>query len=137
MSEVNKFKKAVMVRLRFPSIRGPQSVTLEDLYSLPLTSKTGLDLDTIAKTVNAELKQLGEESFVNPSKTGGENEVLQLKLDILKEVIADKQAIAESFRAEKARSEEKQTLLDILHGKKQEALKDLSVEELEKRINEL
>lgn len=128
---MSNFKKAAKLRLRFPSSKGMLSV--EDLYQLPLTSKTGFDLDTVAKEVNAQLTFVSEESFVattvNPQKAE-----LTLKLDILKEVIADKIAENADKAAATAKRHEREKLLEVLQGKKDAALQDLPIEELEARI---
>ena len=59
----NLFLQATREKFRFESPKGDLSV--EQLWDLPLTSRTGFDLDTVAKTVNADLKASNEESFVN------------------------------------------------------------------------
>lgn len=130
----NLFKYAAISKLRFPSVRG--DLTTEQLWDLPLESKSGFDLDSVAKAVNKELKAQAEESFVATTTNPAKGQ-LEVKLEIVKEVIADKIAAAESSRAAKARSAERQTLLEILHNKKAGELQELSVEELEKRISAL
>jgi hypothetical protein len=131
---MNIFEQATRRKLRFASMRG--EVTTELLWDIPLTSKTGFDLDSIAKGVNKELKATAEESFVatehNPAKVE-----LEIKLDVLKHIIAVKLAEAEDRKKASERAAEKQRLLDILHEKKDEALKDLSVEELQQRLDAL
>ena len=61
----NLFMQATREKFRFESSKGDLSV--EQLWDLPLTSRTGFDLDTVAKAVNADLKASNEESFVNAS----------------------------------------------------------------------
>ena len=57
------FEKASRIRLRFDTPQG--SLTVEDLWQLPLTSRTGrANLDDIAKSLNRQLKETAEESFV-------------------------------------------------------------------------
>lgn len=128
---MSNFKKAAQYKLRFPSPRG--ELTVEQLWDLPLTSKNGLDLDTVAKEVNAQLNMASEESFVatapNPRKAQ-----LTLKLEILKEVIADKIAENAEKAAAVTKRHERERLLEVLQGKKDAALSDLSIDELEKRI---
>lgn len=133
MSE-NLFLQAAKQRLRFPSIKG--EMTAEDLFQLPLTSKQGFDLDTIARNVNNELKAAGEESFVetnsNPART-----TLALKLELVKFVIAERQAENAAKVGAAARQAEVALLKDILADKQNEALRNLPPEELAKRIAEL
>lgn len=131
---MNIFEQATRQALRYPSNRGDLST--EQLWDLSLTKRDGFDLDTIAKTVNAQLKTLSEESFVvksaNPAKDS-----LELKLEILKHIIAVKLKEAEDRRNAAERATERQKLLDILAEKQDGALKELSVEEIQKRLAEL
>ncbi|MFW9602789.1 MAG: hypothetical protein ACMV1B_10780, partial [Prevotella sp.] len=59
---MNLFEIATREKFRFASIKGELSV--EQLWDVSLTSKTGFDLDTIARTVNQESKETDTESFV-------------------------------------------------------------------------
>jgi cytochrome P450 len=128
---MNIFEQATILKLRFPSARGELSV--ENLWDLPLTSKTVFDLDTIAKSVNASLKASGEESFVkteaNPAVTR-----LTLMLDILKHIIATKLAANEADRKRSDRNAERQKLLSILANKQDEALQQMTTEEINKKL---
>lgn len=130
----NTFKQAAQLKMRFPSVRG--FLIAEQLFDLPLTSKNGFDLDTVAKDVNKLLKEQAEESFVstteNPQATA-----YQLMLDIVKEIIADKLAEAAAARTRSANAAERQRLLALLDEKNNDELKGLSKEELQKRISEL
>ena len=131
---MNLYQQATRSKLRFSSIRG--DLTVEQLWDLPLTSKTGVDLDTIAKSVNRELNAVAEESFVqtthNPQKA-----LLTLKLEIVKDVISTVQAENEARRKASEKLAEKAFLQEVLHSKKEDALKGLSVEEIEERLSKL
>lgn len=131
---MNTFEQASRQKYRFPSSRG--ELTTEQLWDLPLTGKAGFDLDTIAKAVNAELRSASEESFV-AVKTNAVTEVLQTKLDILKHIIAVRLAEAEERNKASSRKAERDRLMQILHEKKEQGLRDLSTEEIEKRIADL
>ena len=63
------FEQASRLKLRFTTARG--SLSVEDLWDLPLTSTTGKpNLDDIAKSLNRELRATSEEtSFVEPNAT--------------------------------------------------------------------
>ena len=128
------FEKAARTKLRFPSTRGDLSV--EQLWDLPLTSKTGFDLDTIAREVNQNLKAATEDSFVtvrvNPLK-----DRFELSLDILKHVIHVKLVEADAVIKAAARKAEKNRLVEILDQKKDQALLSLTPEEIQKKIAEL
>lgn len=130
----NIFKKAARLKLRFPSVKGLLSV--EQLYDLPLTSKGGCDLDSVAKTVNGYLRQASEDSFVN-TKPNLEKDLNQLCLDIVKEVIADRIAENEANAKAVANRHEREKLLTVLEGKKDAALANLTEAELEERIRAL
>lgn len=131
---MNIFEQATRQALRFSSNRGELST--EQLWDLPLTKRDGFDLDTIAKTVNAQLKTLSEESFVTKSQNPAKDS-LELKLEILKHIIAVKLKDAEDRRNAAERATERQKLLDILAEKQAGALKELSVEDIQKRLAEL
>lgn len=128
---MNIFERASQQKLRFPSVKG--ELTTEQLWDLPLQSKNQFDLDTVAKTVNNELKNVTEESFVatttSPAKT-----ILELKFEIVKHVIAVRIATNAAARYQAARKAEKDKLIGILADKQDEALKGLTPEEIQARI---
>ena len=130
----NIFKQAAQMKMRFPSVRG--FLIAEQLFDLPLTSKNGFDLDSVAKDVNKLLKEQAEESFVSTTENPLAS-VYQVMLDLVKEIIADKLAEAAAARTRSANAAERQRLLALLDEKNNDELKGLSKEELQKRINEL
>mgnify|MGYP003402909193 FL=1 len=131
---MNIFEKASREQIRFTTVKGP--LTVEHLWDLPLTSRSGFDLDSIAKSTNAELKAMQEESFVvtstNPAKSTAE-----LKLEVIKFIIADRIAENEKTKQATARKQERERLVEILGQKQDEALKVMTPEEIQKRIAEL
>lgn len=134
MSEKNIFEEATRAAARFPSSVGDLST--EQLWSLPLTSLKGANLNDIAVTINRELKAQGEESFVD-TKPNAKSALLVLKLDVLKHIIAVKQAEnAEKLNAQH-RAAEIAKIEEILVSKQTDALASSSVEDLEKRLAEL
>ena len=127
------FKKAAQCKLRFKGINGLMNV--EDLYDLPLTSGSRNSLDNLAKSVNKILKESEEESFVTTaSKVDSDN---TLRLDLLKEIIADKVAEDEKTRTSVEKKQQKETLLKLLANKQEEEQGALSKEEIEKQLKEL
>jgi len=128
------FEQATRGKLRFTTERGV--LTTEQLWDLPLQSKTQFDLDTLAKGVNRELKAVGEESFVATS-TNPIAGVLTLKLDVLKHIIGVKMNENKISAERSARAEERQKLLNILDKKKNAALEELTPEQVEARLAEL
>lgn len=128
---MNLFEKATRAAFRFPSSKG--ELTVEQVWQLPLTSRTGFDLDTVARTINTELKGLAEESFVNTGANPKRND-LQAKLDIVKHVINVKQTEAAAAEQRVARQQEINKLEALLANKKDEELAGLSKEDLEARL---
>lgn len=130
---MNLFERASREAFRFTSVRG--LLTTEDLWDLPLKSKNMMDLDSVAKTANGELKLLSEESFVTESNP--KTELAQAKLDIVKHIIAVKQAENAAAASAAARKAEREKLKAILGDKQDAELKGLSADELRARIDAL
>lgn len=131
---MNIFEQASIQKLRFSTNKG--DLTTEQLWDLPLTSKSGFDLDTVAKSVNGELRGVAEESFVatstNPAKPS-----LELKMAILKHIIAARLAKNEELKVASQKAAERNKLLEILGQKEDQALAALTPEEIRKRLDEL
>ncbi len=127
------FEQATRRKLRFPSTKGP--LTTEDLWDLPLQSKNGFDLDSIAKNVNRELQSTSDASFVTTSTPA--NTALVLMLDVLKHIIAVKLADNKAASERIARAAERQKLLGVLADKQDESLKNMSEADIQKRLEEL
>lgn len=131
---MNIFEQATIQKLRFSTNKG--EVTTEQLWDMPLQSKNQFDLDSLAKAVNGELKSVTEESFVN-TKPSPAKSLLELKLDVIKHIIAAKIKTHEEQSNARAKAAKREKLLNILSEKQDEALKSLSPEELAKQIAEL
>ena len=130
----NLFLQATREKFRFESPKGDLSV--EQLWDLPLTSRTGFDLDTVAKAVNSDLKGANEESFVNTTNNPAVSR-LQAKLEVVKAIIEVKLAQAEAMKKHAEKAAERQRLMEVLHSKKGQELQGLSVEEIERRLSQL
>ncbi len=131
---MNIFEKATRIGLRFPSPKG--SLSVEDLWQLPLQSKSGPDLDTIARTANSSLRAVSEESFVS-TRTDPKKSTYELQLEIAKHIIAVKQTENAEAAAKVEKAQKKAKLLEVLARKQDAALEQLSPEELVKQIEEL
>lgn len=131
----NIYREAARRKLRFPSARG--MLTVETLFTLPLTSTTGVSLDALAQEVDAELQAQPQRSFVQWHTTPPKEEELQLKLDILIDVIEEVQRETRERLEVEARRSEARRLREILATKKQSELEDLSAEEIEARLKAL
>lgn len=132
---MNIFERALRNKLRFNSSVG--YLTTEQLWDLPLTARGDRpDLDKLARAAHSELKSLEEGSFVeikpDPRKTD-----MELRLDILKHVIASK--LADKAASEKAadNAERKRKLMAVLASKEEAELVGKSREEIEAEIAKL
>jgi hypothetical protein len=131
MSENNQsaslFEQATRQKLRFPSNRG--ELTVEDLWTMPLQSKSGFDVDTVAKTVNSKIKELSEDSFVStkPSKALAQQ---QLMLDVIKHVIAVRLAEAAAKEKRVAQKAERARLEALLESRQQAEEANLTQEQI-------
>lgn len=127
MTTENIFEFAVRNKLRFP-FKG--LISVEDLWDLSL-----VNLDTIFKTLNSQVKQSKEESLL--SKKTKEDEILETQIEIVKHIVSVKQE--EQTAREKAMEnrEKKQKIMSVIAMKKDEELKNSSIEELNKMLEEL
>lgn len=128
------FEKATREAFRYPSAKG--LITTEQLWDLPLQSKTGFDLDSVARVISREIKALGEESFVDD--TGNKDtQCLKERLAIVVHIISVKKtenaaaAAAATKRAERAR------LVELLHVRKEQDLMSKSPAEIQAMIDAL
>ena len=131
MSDSNLFITASRKKFRFASERG--DLTVENLWDLPLTSKNGFNLNAVAIGVNAELKGLAEESFVETS-TNPRRKDLENMLEIVKYVIAVKQDEAKAATERVAKQELKRKLREAIEAKEGEALQSTSLEDLKAQL---
>ena len=128
------FEKASRAKVRFETSKG--SLTVEDLWDLPLSSATGRAcLDTIAKELSKALKNDDNVSFVE--KVVKPDEETQLKFEIVKHIIAIRLAENEAVALVTANKAKKQHLLSVLAQKKEGALLSASVEEIEEMLKGL
>lgn len=126
MSE-KMFETAVRNKLRFP-YKG--EISVEDLWDLPVPS-----LDSIFKKLNVQAKQANEESLLDIKSK--EDEVLDLKIEIIKYIVTTKLAEEKARLNARERREKKQKLSAILYSKQEQELQNKSAEELAAMIAEL
>lgn len=127
------FEQAAREKLRFLSHKG--ELTVEQVWDLPLESKDGNDLDTVAKAADRALQSCTK-SFVSrsPRKSA---ELLELKLAIVKHIIAVKLKEEQDKLTAAGDAAERARLLEILHMKKERELVDLPIEEIERRLTQV
>lgn len=130
----NLFEVASKQKFRFSSVKGELST--EQLWDLPLESKTGFDLNSVAKAVNAALKAEQEEDFVSPKTNSSKNQ-LEMKLEVVKFIIADKKLAAENAKKRAENAERRQKLLAALEDKQNDALKGMTPEQILAELEKL
>lgn len=127
------FEKASRLKLRFNTPSGV--LTVEDLWDLPMTSKTGkANLDDIARGLHTQLED-EQVSFVE--KPAKKNEGKQLAFDIVKHVIEVRLAERDAAKLAEDRRKTKQRIADLIAEKRDEELKGKSLEDLEKMLESL
>ena len=127
MSTEKMFEIAARNKFRFP-YKG--QVSVEDIWDLGVE-----ELDKIFKQLNSQVKQATEESLLT-TKTAGD-EVLTVKIGIIKHIVAVKLAETEAKRQAHEKREKKQKILAIISQKQDSALHDKSVEELTAMLDNL
>ncbi len=131
---MNIFEKASRKKFRFPTNRG--DLTVENLWDMPLTARDGFDLNSVAVSINNELKGVTEESFV---QTTPNRKAVDLgdKLELVKFVIAEKIEAAEKAKAAKERDEKRNKLLEALGQKEDEGLRAMTKDEILEELKAL
>lgn len=124
MSTVNLFELATRKKFRFESKAGLLSV--EDLWDLPLDSRTKASLNEVAINISRELKAQTE-SFVAIAKKDTTNEQ---KLEIVKYVIDVRLEEAKAIAEAQDRAAQRAKIDELIAKKKDESLEGLSLEEL-------
>lgn len=130
------FERATRLKLRFLSSRGPLSV--EELWDLPLTSTrpNTPSLDGLARAVHRAIRDSdGDISFVNQKSSSDDTQALQL--EILKSIIATRQAENQAQATRAANSERRQALLAALEERQKDTLKNMSEEEIQRALSDL
>lgn len=131
MSIENMFEQASRKKLRFDTKVG--LLTVEDLWNLPLTSKTKACLDDIAIALNNELKSTGE-SFVS---TSTKDPVTELKFEIVKYIIQTRMDENKRKLEAEQKSAKREQINALIARKEAGALENLSLEELRELANQL
>ena len=132
---MNIFERASRGKLRFGSTIGQLST--EQLWDLPLTSKGDRpNLDAMARGVFHELKGLEEASFVE-GKPDPRKADLELRLELLKHVIAVKLELKAAAEKAAENAERKRKLLNALAAKDESLLQGMTKEQIEAEIAKL
>ena len=128
-------QRALVEKWRFETKRG--ALSLEEVYALPLKGNNGVNLDEVAKAIYAQIpKDDTVVSFVDDVKTARAT-IAEAQLEIVKDRIAQLQSAARAHQEEVARAQEVAMYRSLLAKKQQEALENLSADELRARLDAL
>lgn len=127
MTTTNIFEYVARNKVRFP-FKG--MISVEDLWDLSLTN-----LDSIYKTLNKQVKQSEEESLL-ATKTTVDTE-LEVQIAIVRYIVSVKLAEQEAREKDAVKKAQKQKLMSIIATKEDEALRNSSVDDLKKMLDEL
>lgn len=127
ITTTNLFEIATRKKFRFP-YKG--QISVEDLWDLSVNN-----LDTAYKALNAERKQVNEDSLL--ATKSAEDTILDQKIAIVKHIVAIKLAEIEQRKADAAVKEQKRQLEGMIAAKKIEELGSKSVDELQAMLDKL
>lgn len=123
------FAQAVKQGLTFKTERG--NLNPQDVWQLPLTGNNGFNLDTLSRQVLKKVRAVEEESLVTEVKVSTEDE---LRLEILKFIIDDKQAEKEAAKNASETKAKRAQLQDLIAKKQNQAQEEKSLEELQAEL---
>ena len=127
MTNNELFINATRNNYQFP-FRG--MINVIDLWDLSLTN-----LDSVFKTLNAEVKKSEEESLLNTKSK--EDEEISNKIEIVKYIVGVKLDEKKKRENAKKNAEMRQRLLEIKAKRQDAALENMSDEDLDKALAEL
>lgn len=127
MTNNELFINATRNNYQFP-FRG--MIDVIDLWDLSLTN-----LDSVFKTLNAEVKKSEEESLLNTKSR--EDEEISNKIEIVKYIVSVKLDEKKKREDAKKNAEMRQRLLEIKAKRQDAALENMSDEDLDRALAEL
>lgn len=122
------FEKATRLKLRFSTDRGLLSV--EQLWDLTLAK-----LNTLAKSLNKDLKASKEEDFLD--ETTEEDAELKLKFDVVRYIMEILKEEKKQRQDAKSISDRKQYLLRLKQQRQEEQDQEMSVEDIDAELAKL
>ena len=122
MSDLFKIASRKKYRFNYKGV-----ISVEDLWDLSVE-----ELDNIYKKLKAQQKNNNEESLLQ--SVTKEDKELANKIDIIKTIVVDKLAAKERALKVAEKKAQNQRILEILADKKDAALKEKSIEELQAMI---
>ena len=127
MNNTNIFEAASKNKYRYP-YKG--MITTEDLWDL-----TQAQLDMVYKALNKGVSEAQVSSLMH--KVTEVDAELRNKIEIVKYIFNAKEAEAEARKNDAAKHAKKQRILDILAQKQEDALQNMSEDDLKKMLDEL
>lgn len=124
------FEKASREKVRFNTTKG--ICTVEDLWDLPLKS-----LDEMYKGLVKMRKESKEESLLSEKKPTKEDNLLELKIDLLKHVVEVRLAEKKVRELAAEKAEKKKKIMAIIAEKQDKELYNKDVTDLEKMLAEM
>ncbi len=116
------FKKACQQKLRFATTKG--TLSTEQLFDLSLK-----ELDTLAVGLADSYEESKGKSFL--TKRTVKDAGIKLQFDVVLDVLQTKAAELEAETEKRDAKEHNQKILELINDKKNDALKNKSVKELE------
>ena len=127
------FEQATKEKLRFNNIGG--SLSVEDLWDLPLKSVSGKSLNGLAIALYRKIQENGDMSFVD--ETSPTNSLIKTKLDIVKRVIEVKKEDNKKSLDRNNNKVLRQKLLSIKSQRDDAGLLEMSDKRLQKMLDQL
>jgi len=125
---MNLFEAATRQKYRFETAKG--LVSVEELWDLNLVS-----LDIMARSINKQIKESEEESFIKPMSNKDAH--LVNKLELLKHIINVRLEEKEASKSRAEKQAQLNTLKEIAARKADEVLTSKSLEEIQAMIEKL
>lgn len=123
----NMFEVATREKMRFP-FKG--MISVEDLWDLSVQN-----LDKVFKILNSQRKEAQEESLLNTKSS--EDERLDTQIEIVKYIVNVKLEEQAARVKDAENKEKKQKIMALMAKKDDEAMENMSKEELQKLLDEL
>lgn len=123
------FEIASRNRFRYTSSAGP--LTTEELWDLPLKAdrRNGANLNDIAVALHRDVKAAETESFVDDVPKA--NKATEIKLEVVKAVIAHKKALIKAAETRAANAAQIEKIRNVIVDQQDAALKTKTPEELQ------
>ena len=125
------FEMATQFKFRYP-FKG--MITTEDLWDLSLAQ-----LDIVYRNLNKELNAISEDGLLatKSAEEGVKANDLKNKLEVVKYIFSTKKAAEELTRMAAENAMQRKRILEVLAKKQDNALENMSEEDLQKMLDEL